>query len=863
MRKVFILISLMIINFSFSQTITGTIADEKGILLSATVLFKESDNSEGIKEFLLVEDGKFNYQLTKKYSKLLIEINADGYFDEKQTIENLISTKTYNVNFQLAEDKKTELKEVIIFSERKDIIVKDDTLNYNVSKFRDGTERKIEDVLKKMPGISVNDKTGEIKYKGKSVETVTLDGDNMFGNNYSLGTKNISVDLIDQVQAIDNYSENSLFKGIENSDKVSLNLKLKKGITDFSGEIGVGLGLINDKRTLAKTETNILQISKTYKAIMLLNYNNIGENNSPYDFFSGNLSVNEMKNNTFEANKIIPDVLFSSFIDNERINYNNLFFATYNNLFKINNSLNIKTNLLFLKDKINYFQNVETNNFINNNVIATSDQLSSNKKPQVFNSGIDINYNTSKNSLLEYKINLNAAKVTTNSDVLQNNITSITNTLETEKLTFFQNLIFTKKFNSNYVFQTNLITSVSKTPQKLNLKTSNVYQLQNVAFDKNTFSSNISLLGKKNNFKFSFLINYLLENFDLETNNSNFQNNNNYISKTTSQSNFLTYQKNNWTLSTSIILKNISQELSQKNNKESATFIEPTLSLKYKINTTTFLSTKFFQNRNTLLNNYLFESPIILSNRISAQSINNLTLQKNTSFNVFYSNNNVYRKLLFEIGYNFITNEGNFLSQFNISENTTRINNIFSNISNKTNSFELNSVKYLPLIASTIKIKSNFSLFEYYNYVNSLDIRLNQGTSLSNNLSINTAFKSKINFENSINHTLTSNKNGNAAFNNISIINTFKTKYKLTKEKQVTLKADYFHPSLSDNNNYLLVDLDFSFLPNHKKYELNFSLKNLFNERTFSQIQVTDFSKTLIQNNLLPRYFLINFIYKL
>jgi len=862
MKKLLIFSIIIFCKFSYSQSIKGTIKNKNGDFVeNCYIEFKEaSDNIT--KEFLLVEKGIFSYQLTKNYTTLLIETTSSGYNPETITLNNLKSTN--QVFITLTEETEIKLNEVIVISEKKDIIAKEDTLKYNVSKYRDGTERKIEDVLKKMPGITVNEKTGEIKYKGKSIETVTLDGDNMFGNNYSLGTKNISVDLIDQVQAIDNYSENALLRGIENSDKVSLNLKLKKGITDFSGEIGIGLGLNNDKSTLTKTDTNILQISKTYKAITLINYNDIGENNSPYDFFSGNLSINEMKNNIFEANKLIPDVLFSSFIDNERINSNNLFYATYNNLFKINNRLNIKANLLFLKDHINYFQNIEATNFINNNVIATSDQLFSTKKPQVFNSEIDLSYNASKKSLLEYKIKLNSDKIITNSNVLQNKITPITNNLQTEKLTFFHHLTLTKKINSSYVFQSNLINSISKTPQNLNLRTQDANQVQNVDFDKNTFSGKISLLGKKNYFKFSFHFDYLLEDLDLETNNSNFkENDNKYISKITSQSTFLTYQNNNWTISSSIIIKNIYQEISNKNTYENFTFIEPTLSFKYKIDKTTFLSTKFYQSRNTLLNNYLFEAPVILSNRITTENINNLSLQKNTCLNLFFSNNNVYRKLLFEIGYNFITNEGNFLSQFNITENTTVINNAFSNNSNKTHSFELNSVKFLSLISSTIKLKSNFSLFEYYNYLNSSDIRLNQSSNLSTDLLINTAFRTKINFENSINYTLTSNRNSNSEFRNTSIINTFKTKYKITKDKQIVFKADYFRPSLINNINYLLVDFDFSFLPDNKKYEFNFSLKNLFNERTFSQFQVTDFSKTTIQNNLLHRYFLMNFIYKL
>jgi hypothetical protein len=59
-----------------------------------------------------------------------------------------------------------------------------------------------------------------------------LRGDNLFGIYYTLGTKN-NVAMVDQVQAVDNYSENPLLKGIEQDGKVSLNLKLKKGRSVF------------------------------------------------------------------------------------------------------------------------------------------------------------------------------------------------------------------------------------------------------------------------------------------------------------------------------------------------------------------------------------------------------------------------------------------------------------------------------------------------------------------------------------------------------------------------------------------------------------------------------------------------------
>jgi hypothetical protein len=79
-----------------------------------------------------------------------------------------------------------------------------------------------------LPGIEVNDKTGEITYKGKPIETVNLEGDNLFGFNYAIGTKNINVDMVEEVQVIENFSANPLLKGIDSNDKVALNLKLKR-----------------------------------------------------------------------------------------------------------------------------------------------------------------------------------------------------------------------------------------------------------------------------------------------------------------------------------------------------------------------------------------------------------------------------------------------------------------------------------------------------------------------------------------------------------------------------------------------------------------------------------------------------------
>ena len=106
-----IIIFFLVVNSSFSQTISGTVTDTKGHpLVLANVLIKDVSNPENIKEFVSVRNGKYNIHLENRYEKILVEINADGYFSQTKIIENSNTTKTYEFNFQLEEDKLTELQ---------------------------------------------------------------------------------------------------------------------------------------------------------------------------------------------------------------------------------------------------------------------------------------------------------------------------------------------------------------------------------------------------------------------------------------------------------------------------------------------------------------------------------------------------------------------------------------------------------------------------------------------------------------------------------------------------------------------------------------------------------------------------------
>ena len=106
--------------------------------------------------------------------------------------------------------------------------VKGDTLAFNANAFKTKPNATAEDLLKKLPGVTV-DKDGTVKAQGEQVQKVYVDGKEFFGNDPKLATKNLSADMIDQVEVFDDMSEQAKFNKIDDGSRnKAINLKLKK-----------------------------------------------------------------------------------------------------------------------------------------------------------------------------------------------------------------------------------------------------------------------------------------------------------------------------------------------------------------------------------------------------------------------------------------------------------------------------------------------------------------------------------------------------------------------------------------------------------------------------------------------------------
>jgi hypothetical protein len=143
--------------------------------------------------------------------------------------------------FSITAEKKTmDIGEIILQKEYKTLTgvtvtdltpvkVNGDTVSFKADAFKTKPNATTEDLLKKLPGVQV-EKDGTVKAMGETVQKVLVDGKEFFGNDPKLATKNITADMVDQIQVFDDMSEQSKFTKIDDGSRSkTINIKLKEG----------------------------------------------------------------------------------------------------------------------------------------------------------------------------------------------------------------------------------------------------------------------------------------------------------------------------------------------------------------------------------------------------------------------------------------------------------------------------------------------------------------------------------------------------------------------------------------------------------------------------------------------------------
>jgi hypothetical protein len=272
-----ILILLLFSSISFSQTIsiTGVVSDvQNKPLESANVIAKPLQEGALLKFAIADNKGRYRIELEKTV-KYEITVSYIGYGEEVFILESNSNINTHD--FKLKETGQ-QLKEIVIKHEFKPIIIKKDTLVYDVKSFANGNERKMKEVLEKLPGVEV-DKNGDVTVQGKKVTKMLVEGKSFFGGGSKLAIENIPADALDKIEVIDHFNEVGFMKKVSDSEDLAMNVKLKEDKKKFVfGDIEAGKG--NDKYYLAHAA--LFYYSPKTNISFIGDANNIGKSTFTY-----------------------------------------------------------------------------------------------------------------------------------------------------------------------------------------------------------------------------------------------------------------------------------------------------------------------------------------------------------------------------------------------------------------------------------------------------------------------------------------------------------------------------------------------------------------------------------------------------
>lgn len=275
MKQILVLVIFVMTTISFAQTVRfdGIIQDEQKNPLEMANIMAVNNGTKAMDSYGITNDkGKFQLTL-KPNTSYTVKVSYLGM----KSKEIAISTSAQNIVQNIVMDGSgIELEGVEIVREMP-VSIKGDTIVYNADSFKSGTEKKLEDVLKKLPGVEVN-ADGEIEVEGKKVSKLMVEGKDFFDGDTKLGVKNIPADAIDKIQVLRNYNEVGALKGLENDqDNVAMNIKLKEGKKNFwFGDATAGIGVAElDSRYIINPK--LFYYSPKYSINLITNFNNIGE----------------------------------------------------------------------------------------------------------------------------------------------------------------------------------------------------------------------------------------------------------------------------------------------------------------------------------------------------------------------------------------------------------------------------------------------------------------------------------------------------------------------------------------------------------------------------------------------------------
>lgn len=212
--------------YSQSIKVYGQVSDADSLPIPGATVMLIGQEDSILKSFAVTDkEGNFVIQNVKP-DDYLFKANFYGFEPYQLTFSTTESSKDTALAPIVLQPKM--LNAVTVNADYIPIQIKGDTIEYDSRAFETGEHDVVENLLEQLPGVEVQ-ADGSIKVQGKTVEKILVDGEEFFGNDPTIATKNLPADAVDKVQVFDKESDMAAFTGVDDGDEsTTINLKLKE-----------------------------------------------------------------------------------------------------------------------------------------------------------------------------------------------------------------------------------------------------------------------------------------------------------------------------------------------------------------------------------------------------------------------------------------------------------------------------------------------------------------------------------------------------------------------------------------------------------------------------------------------------------
>lgn len=877
-RLIVFLLGMLCYTAGFGQNIKGIVTDSLGKAVPFAGVNLKSSGKLIIAYTNTNDKGAYTLNIPADADKgnLQVEVSCIGFKKASQTISSL--TEPYNFKLSGAVN---QLQSVTVKNNRPVLRSHGDTLDYKVSDFSSPQDRVIGDVIKKLPGVTV-DKAGKISYNGKAISNFYIGGDNLLDDKYNIATGSIPNGVVDKVQVLENHQPIKMLKDKVVSDDVAMNITIKKDAKiQLVGQETLGAGL-PDKYY---ADLNAIALKDKYKAINSLKVNNTN-NDLANDLISHNRSGYLSRLGNDKPGTVLslgtagdPDLPANRYL------FNQAGLINLNNLINLKKDVQLRLNLSYLHDTQKQTYSKYSEFYLPNDTIRYAEIQRNRQRPDYLHSQFLVNVNKSKfylsdNFMADYSKNTGYSALLTNgtpvNQVLKDNLADFSNEFNYMNTLKGNNIVELYSYINRSAEPENRMIDPGLNPQIFNNGMAYRLLSQNVNIPTWFTNNYVSYKIPGNSFTQSYKAGFSLQSQKLTSGLVVTQLNNatNLVSDSAVNNLDWTrrkiYAEAGYDIPGTILKANISLPLSYLNldyrdvyyslNKSlQRLYFNPSVGVKYQTGIENYL-TGSYNFRNDIGSIQDVYSGYILQNYRNLYANNaDLTERKTQTASLGFNYRKAITLFFFGVSASYTHQNSNNISSSIVTNNIQQ--RIVLPFDNNVDSWSGNAVvsKYAFDLRTTFSAGISYQTTKLNQILNNIILPY-KTIATGFNFGADTKINSKVNFSYKANYILTTSKSSASDAENKfqRLLQQASVNYNITDNLYLNASGYHYytHQQQANDLKYMFADASIRYKFKKVKADMELGAQNLFNTKTYSALYLS--ANTFTQSSYtIPGRFLL------